>query len=764
MADPTEKRRPIKVVTITKEDRKTPEAGRFSDPKNFVPVDRELRSLWIEEVYGVEKAFQKSFQLFDVAGVAKVTLRDEALAKSYRPTQILNPRTCPIIGVRGFGELLVSVSPEGLRRLRKKIDSVKSKQGVADLSTIKAIEPYSVEDAVGDEEDLEELEEASADEEGLKIRLFHHHDKDLDRSILETFQRVCRKAGVKQVEPLPYSSRMSFFRVRDLPPSGVEALSGYVGLQSFSAFPEFEFVRASATPIHSVEESNFPGPEPGVEYPVIGMIDGGTAKDDPFLKPWVVKRRSHLADSDWDPSHGSFVAGLAIHGRRLNNDQRFPGEPVRLVDVAALPRKGTLSEPHLIQAIQQALRKCPEVRYWNLSLNNTARCCDDDTFSDLAKVLDELQDEHNVTFVVPVGNPDPTEHWYRPWPADGQLGERDRICSPADSVRAVSVASIAHQDRPDWQVKRGEPSPFSRRGPGPSALPKPELGHYGGNCDRRGSYSQTGVRSLDGRGNVAEDIGTSFATPLVTNVLANIHSRLHDNPNRTLVRALALHSAAFRGDKIDPEELRYRGFGIPGDIDDILYSTPWAATLIIESSVAPRTVVEKHPFPIPSCLRTADNRVRAGFLLSLVYDPPLNPDGGVEYCQTNLDASLRPYDIDPMTGKAKQASRIPPDPKDLGKGFEKERIELGFKWSPVKLYRKVFPKGVQGDQWRLQVSALHRAEYQAPAGWEQPFSLVVTVFDPDRARPVNDEMIAAMIQSGWQTQDLQVDQRVQVRT
>lgn len=53
--------------------------------------------------------------------VAQITLRKEALAKSHRPSLLFTSETCPIIGTKGFGELLVSVDSTGLNRLRSEI-------------------------------------------------------------------------------------------------------------------------------------------------------------------------------------------------------------------------------------------------------------------------------------------------------------------------------------------------------------------------------------------------------------------------------------------------------------------------------------------------------------------------------------------------------------------------------------------------------------------------------------------------------------------
>jgi hypothetical protein len=90
----------------------------------------------------------------------------------------------------------------------------------------------------------------------------------------------------------------------------------------------------------------------------------------------------------------------------------------------------------------------------------------------------------------------------------------------------VTVGGLAHVDTPSTVVRREQPSPFSRCGPAAYGIVKPELSHYAGNCDAAGRYIQTGIISVDGSGHVAENVGTSFACPSVSALLANIHREL----------------------------------------------------------------------------------------------------------------------------------------------------------------------------------------------------------------------------------------------
>lgn len=108
--------------------------------------------------------------------------------------------------------------------------------------------------------------------------------------------------------------------------------------------------------------------------------------------------------------------------------------------------------------------------------------------------------------------------------------------------------------------------------PGPVFLQKPELAHYGGNCDAAATYVQTGVLSFDGNGNIAENIGTSFASPPVAALTANVEADLAQPPSRSLVMALVVHSAVLNspGHQVArPQVPRLRGAARRGGRPDL---------------------------------------------------------------------------------------------------------------------------------------------------------------------------------------------------
>jgi hypothetical protein len=433
-------------------------------------------------------------------------------------------------------------------------------------------------------------------------------------------------------------------------------------------------------------------------------------------------------------------------------NQIFPVSPCKLLDVVAFPKSGELPENELLQAIEDALNAYPDVRVWNLSLSSNVPCSDAG-FSDLAMALDELQDEFGVTFVIATGNYGVPP--FRGWPAE-DLGESDRIGSPGDSARGLTVGSLAHLESASSRVRRDYPSPFSRRGPGAAFHPKPEVTHYAGNCDADGNCIQTGVVSLDGSGFLVEDIGTSYATPLVASTLATIHHEAAERMSTNLAKALLIHSAALSRKSSRDSERAYFGFGVPGVVDNILSCSSASVTLVFEPELRGSTFFEKLPFPFPNCLRLSNGLAFGDVTMTLVYDPPLDPAWGLEYCRANVEVSLGSYDPNKQ-GKREHSRLIPPDETNYRKLYERELIRNGFKWSPVKVYRRRLNR-VAVDTWRLTVAAEFRKDFMGSKSVKP--ALIITIADPGGQLPVYDEVVLAAQQRGWIIDDLRLKQRL----
>lgn len=140
---------PIKVVFPRQEDYQLP-GGTGGEWEPFVEVTDALRGQFVRQVEEIRAFFEPAFESYQgVPAVAKVKLRQQAVAKTYRPYELFNDDTCPIIGSNKLGELYVSVQPTGLNRLSQRAQSGHSRKLEAHLSTVERIRPYAPEDVLG---------------------------------------------------------------------------------------------------------------------------------------------------------------------------------------------------------------------------------------------------------------------------------------------------------------------------------------------------------------------------------------------------------------------------------------------------------------------------------------------------------------------------------------------------------------------------------------------------------------------------------------
>ncbi len=776
---------PIKLVFPRKEDFRMPHA-RGGDNEPVVTVTPEGRIALAKQVLSVKEHFEAAFKKDPgVPAVARALLHPKAVAKSHRPLHLLQKDTCRIIGGGELGELYVSVLPENLDRLSHRILHSHTKDAIPNIAALSSFVPFNLEDALT-VETVSELEAlAAAGETRLCYQLFNHASDRLSAAVRAAFFRLLTEYDVKDVEELDYGPLTRMFCFHSLPVAAVRPLATFIGTQSLSTFPIYRTVRTVSHSLGSVSKQNFPPPDPGREYPLVGIIDTGTDPNNPHLQAWVESRyEAAVPRSMQNNEHGSFVAGLLAHARLLNNgNPAFPSSQCKIVDVVALDRNGEIDEYDLRNVIVNSLKRFPIVPVWNLSLGMVGNPCKNERFSRLGKFLDYRSQSQQIQFINAAGNY--TDAGLRPWPPTSIAADADRICPPADAVRSITVGSVTHKHELNSVVASdGAPSPFTRRGPGGGYHLKPEVSHIGGNCTGRLECVQTGVISIGGNNDIAENVGTSFATPLVSSLVAGIWQEITVGPQvsaPTFAKAILLHSAFVHNAPLDENLVRYIGLGCPPDLPEILNCRQSAATMFFDVPVGlGKQIFELRPFPIPKCM-TSTGKLVGEIFMTLLYDPPLDRRFNVEYCRTNVTASLgivqpitgqpaptkqRSRDDDDETeildgGKSKYVRQVLPAPKGLTRGYEKDLVENGYKWSPLKLYHHKFSRGPVGHDWRLTLKLLHRAEHKVVEFQEA--MLLITMRSPVPGARVYDDLVAEMNRLSLQTQDLQLRSRQRAR-
>lgn len=657
---------------------------------------------------------------------AVVELENKAISKSNRPLAIFNDTTCPFFGDVGFSKFLIKTTPEGLNKLKHKIKNSSGKKTLESaLSTIKKISK------------LEPKLQLKEKNNSYVIRLIRFENELINNEIDFEFELLLNSSNLKWKK---YNSeKIRIYKVMLENEQIQDICNNNVFVQSVSPSNTLK----SCTTYF--EENNKPVAMsyPDHDYPTVGLIDTAISQFCEPLEPWVTGRVSIIPNEEKDIEHGTFVAGLLTNASLLNDSNPlFPLCQSKVYSIEAIGQNGG-DFYDILNTLDSEAKKNPNIKVWNLSLS-------EDTpvklgnISEFGILLDEFQDKHKCLCVVSAGNYEKI----RTWPPE--IGHNDGISSPGDSVRALTVGSVAHCD---GLVKSGEPSCFSRKGPVSNFVQKPEVVHYGGNLELNGNCShKTSIKSVCPNGYSTYDVGTSFSTPLISTIAANLFHKLGDRATPCLVKGLLIHSANLRSTNIKNYR-EYYGWGIPADIDTILNVNDYETTIVFEGVAEKSFEVEKLPFPIPDCLRTPDGKVKGEFFITLVYQPELDPKKSFEYCQIDVSVGLG------KTDGVNCSSKVPLQTSKSK--YEEELTKTGDKWSPIKVYHKAYPKGTDVDNWKLRIYVLNRDGYEA-VGVKIPFSIILTIRDIDKQQPVYNQMARLMEQYNWEVSDLIIDHRLQL--
>jgi hypothetical protein len=769
---PPNERLPIKLV-LPKQGRERPVTGRRSSPIPFRAVTPAFRNSLKRQVEAIRDTTWQQMKEVKAAPV-RVKVLTKAAAKSHRPEELFSEKTCPIVGAGRLGELFVKATPGGLIRLGRLIEDGRSDQLVKELSCVEAIEAVTPDYRRKGIESVDVLRRSPRGERGFiaRVSLFNLGRDEDQRSLVLQFIKVCEQRGIETNHagyfPMSFTYAAECRTVDD-----VEALSRLVAVRSIVSMPLVRTLRpqmfkAQALPVLT-KRSDVAG-----DVPVVVVVDSGISDELPQLESWVVGRESYVARPYRNSDHGTFVAGLICWGAELN--PTVPGidpAPCALFDLQVIPNdepsKGdtdSIGEQELLGALETALQQhANEYKVWNLSLGTDAVCSLDD-FSEFAVELDNLQDRYNVSFVISAGNFTPPP--LLDYPRNKAQLDAGRITTPADSVLGIAVGSVSHVHYTKDGPKQDEPSAFSRHGAGPNYVIKPDLVHYGGSCSTDAAHV-AGIRSINGSG-TAENLGTSFATPLVARSLAQIYHQITPTPTPVLARALLTHHARdprTKGRVPDGEE-NFFGFGLPAPVPYCLECTPYSSTLIFEDQLRPGFYLEWDHFPYPDSLRK-NGRYFGEIWMTVAFAPARGARWGSEYCETHIDAHFGVYrqKVETETGeiKLKFEGLVPPEHKNPGLLYESYQVANLRKWAPVRTYHgDLGAKGKPGERWRLKVQLLARHGIDDGAGAlkGQPFSLIVTIADPTKRAPVYDEM-ARTILNRFQSQNLAVRAAARVR-
>ena len=682
---------------------------------------------------------------------------DDSTAKSRRKdiaALFQTSNSCNLIGLTDADELLVRVdSSAQMSEIESRIqDCERNSYAISCLETFFEFEPY-----------VRGVDASSS----YKVKLIDFQDYETNVAMQRLFEHQLTAHEIT-FHKTQYADNLPVYKLVDPTKPVLDSLSSgaYEMLFSVEPMPKYILELDASNCEGTLELQN---PEEGQRYEALGILDNGIAQI-PQLTPWMLdKRWSVYPDSVISPTHGTFVAGVALYGDAMQDDGWVGHKGIMIHDAAVFPdtSKEGLDEDDLISNIREAVQaKHDVVKIWNLSISITREVVDY-KFSDFAIALDDIQKKYNVLICKSAGNCD---NFLQHLP-------KGRIHEGADSVLSLVVGSVAHAKGIHDYAEINNPSPFTRIGPGPEYIIKPEVAHYGGNAgvNKAGAPTITGVKSFSMSGKIAENVGTSFSTPRVAALATGLFQELDEEFDPLLIKGLIIHSATYPKELTVPtaERTKQLGFGIPKSVSEIIYNDPYEATLILRDTLSKGEYIDIMDFPMPKSL-VRDGVYTGQIIATLVYEPILDPTQGIEYCQSNIDLKFGTY----VAKEARDMSRhhiLNPigrvGSKNLfleslyskrlmkdqdGEFALRERllIQYGDKYYPVKKYAVDLSELTDANKqnyatadrnWYLTLRGLFRNHTEQKAMSDrfiptQELCLILTIRDPERQARVYDEV------------------------
>ncbi len=548
---------PIKFFAPREIDELRVEAGGNSDPPKWIlsgeALEQRAKKLSNEFDEFESQLLEREAKASPIPFIFLAKMSHGSTSKSRRKEianlfQVNNGSN--IIGLAEADELIVRLdSITEMKTISSRLeDADRHNFAISCLDSFIEYEPYFVE---GNRIDT------------YKVKLVDFQDYEQNVAIQRLFERAITSKEIS-FDKTDYSEQYFVYKLSEIDKTtlnGLKEIDVYEAIFSVEPMPRYS---VSLDSLDDHQSLTVMKPIDSKDYVTIGILDNGI-EPIPHIVPWLMGDRwTVYPETSINPTHGTFVAGIALYGDTCEGKNWVGHQGVKLFDATVFPdtTKEGIEEDALIENIKEAIKiHHGKVKIWNLSISIENEISDI-SFSDFAIALDALQDQYNVLICKSAGN---CSNFLSNKP-------KGRLQEGADSIRSLVVGSVAHAKGKFDFSDIDNPSPFSRIGPGPEYIIKPEISHYGGNAgiDTSGKLVANGVTSFAKDGSISRAIGTSFSTPRITSLAAGIYQELHEGFDPLLLRALIIHSASYSKELKVPitERTRQLGFGIPKTVSD----------------------------------------------------------------------------------------------------------------------------------------------------------------------------------------------------
>lgn len=474
------------------------------------------------------------------------------------------------------------------------------------------------------------------------------------------------------------------------------------------------------------EQIDIPHPQ---NEPTIGVID--TLFDEKvYFSDWVENTDylddiEKLMDIGKDRSHGTAISSLIVDGPRLNPwlDDGCGRFKVRHFGVCA----ERISTIKLVKKIKEIIANNSDIHVWNLSLGTDDEISRNFISYDAA-VLDELQAQKNIVFVISGTNDNRSEK-------NGIL----KIGSPADSLNAIVVNSVRRD---------GTPASYRRKGNVLSFFNKPDVSYYGGDYNER-------IKVYTSNGEM-DEYGTSFAAPWISRKLCYLIDVI--GLPREIAKAIIIDSAAGWEYKLATyKNKEILGYGVvPIDISKILSSESREIKFVVYgTSQSYKTA--NYTIPIP---KDDENKYPYIARATMCYFPECSRKQGVDY--TNRELSLK-FGRVKSNGQIDDINENVQDEDGAYADERKSRREFR-KWENTKFISKILkanrPIKSYGERlWGISIISKERLSSKMDK--DLNFGAIITLREVNGINRI-DDFIKACTLRGWIVSEIDIENQMDI--
>jgi hypothetical protein len=603
--------------------------------------------------------------LADGKAVAALTLHPQYVARSGFPDDLLSEFSLRLIGSKpiknrpkaGRGSdnedgiastvLFVAGANEDFKKFQRSLSKFIDGSALSDdLIKIEQLESVKPEDRI-----LGDL-----DKKSNTLEVIVHFDSAIDVAWEGDFQKYAKKSKIKLDMSRSYQSRGLLFLSAEGSEESAKELAKFSFVRAIRKMPVLRTVsRPQMLRSTGMGRITIPVEKALDESFRVAVFDGGLPGNHPF----------GLWARNIEPS-GSFKIGAPLpyfldHGQAVTSALLFgsvnPGSldrPYAEIDhYRVLGDK--ITDSSLYEVMLYVDNILSQTNYPLISFSiGPDQVAGDDEVTAWTSMLDDHLGDGDILAAVAVGN-DGTNSW-----------PLNRIQVPSDSVNALAIGAT------DSSQKGWMRAPYSSIGPGRSpGLVKPDLVAFGGSSKESFKFIFPGPT-------IAEDSGTSFATPSVVRLAAGLRAYFGAALTTPAIRSLLVHSAINAGHPV--EEV---GWGIVNnDILKITACGDGEVKVLFTGKLEPGKVL-RAPIPLPEGELAGDVIIKATFCYTCTTDP--HTPG--EYTRAGLDVKFRPHKSKFNKAQKKKDPRFPATDSFFGRHTKSNEQELrtdAHKWDTVR--------------------------------------------------------------------------------